>query len=69
MGSNALRKLRSGDMGSKSYGMEIEKLIPPFVKSPSYNVLLSSGQATLSEILSQPLTFRLFSQKDPLIID
>jgi hypothetical protein len=56
-------------MGFESHGMEIEKLIPPRVESPSYNVLLSSGKATLSEILSQPLTFRLFSQKDPLIID
>jgi hypothetical protein len=49
--------------------MELEQLIPSVVKSPSYNLLLSSGQATLSEILSQPLTFRLFRQKDPLIVD
>jgi hypothetical protein len=49
--------------------MEVERLVPVVVKTPSYSRLVSSIHATLPHVLSQPLTFRLFSQDEPLIID
>jgi hypothetical protein len=50
--------------------MEIETLIPGRISAtPFLTELLVSPTSTVETILSQPLTFRLFRQGDPAVID
>lgn len=50
--------------------MEIETIVPREISQPPELVsLLNSSRATLTDILTQPLTFRLFRQEDPQILD
>lgn len=50
--------------------MELETVIPRKIsKPPEMSKLLNSSDTTVLDILSEPLTFRLFKQEDPQIIE
>lgn len=50
--------------------MELETVIPSKIsRPPNISKLLNSPDTTVLDILSEPLTFRLFRQEDPQIIE
>ena len=48
--------------------MEIEKLIPSFIPTPSFDRLIRRDDTTVEQVLNESLTFRLFSQDDGRIV-
>ena len=50
--------------------MELEALIPDKILQPQkISDLLNSSNTTVLDILTEPLTYRLFRQEDPQIIE
>lgn len=50
--------------------MELEAVIPKKISQPpEISKLLVSPNTTVEDILAEPLTFRLFRQEDPQIIE
>ena len=48
--------------------MELEKLIPSFIPSPSFDRLIRREDTTIDQILNEMLTFRLFRQDDSRVV-